>query len=97
MVIHLVLCLLHLVVVALDLAVFFVLIRVVRSWWPKPAWLGALDEAGKPIVQELLRVFEHKTFQPKSAQLRESVKLIICMGVLALLRVVFTTTLRLVA
>jgi hypothetical protein len=50
--INLLLSFVHLVLIALDVAIFFVLIRMLCYRWHWP-WLEAFDAVGKPLVDRL--------------------------------------------
>ena len=78
----LVMFLLYIIRMAVELACFFVLIKVLQNVCPRDRLLAAFSHAGKPIVDGLLSLFEkHST----ARRLRENVKLVICAGVLSII------------
>ena len=78
------LLLLNLLLMSLDLSVFFLLTRVAARAWPlKP--LLAFDHAGKPLVDLLVELFD-RVVKPRSGRIREGAKLAFCLATATLAR-----------
>jgi len=85
---HLVLSALYLVMIAIDILMFFFVIRIVRMKW-EPQLVVYFDELGKPSVDCVLGVFDHQSLQPKASELRQGARLGISLACLWILRLAF--------
>ena len=72
--------LLWLVATAIDVVLFFVLVRLLSLRWSVP-WIVTFDAVGRPLVNGLLTVFE-KIKRGNLRRLREGPKLVLCMAIL---------------
>ena len=85
-------CLLYFVCVGLDVAMFFLQVRLILLW-KNINWLIPFDNTGKPLVNAVIGKVPRflKTQKPLS----EKGKLIAALVVLAIARVILGTILRL--
>ena len=84
---------LFLVLTALDIAMFFVVVRIVTRRW-RARWIVAFDTVGKPLVDGMLGVFGQTTLRPQERRMREGPKLVLCLIILWLVRATVILTLR---
>ena len=91
-IIYLLMCLLYFICVGLDIAMFFLQIRLVMLW-RNVNWLVPFDDAGKLLVNAVTAKVPQllKTQNPLS----ERGKLIVALVVFAIARVIVGTILRL--
>ena len=84
---------LFLVLTALDIAMFFVVVRIVTRRWPA-RWIVAFDAAGKSLVDGILGVFGQTTQRAQERRMREGPKLVLSLIILWLVRATVILTLR---
>ncbi len=91
-IIYLLMCLLYFICVGLDIAMFFLQIRLVMLW-RNVNWLVPFDDAGKLLVNAAIAKIPQflKTQKPLS----ERGKLIIALVVFAIARIILGIILRL--
>lgn len=80
---------LWLVGTAIDIALFFLAIRMLRRTW-SARWLEAFDSVGRPLVDGMLEVLDKNVARWNSAHLREGPKLVLCMMILWSVRFLVT-------
>jgi len=89
---YLLMCFLYFVCVGLDIAMFFLQIRLVLLW-RTVNWLVPFDNTGKSLVNAVIAKVPQ--FLRTQHQLSERGKLIIALVVFALARIILGTILRL--
>jgi len=89
---YLLMCCLYFVCVGLDVAMFFLQIRLILLW-RNVNWLTPFDNAGKPLVNTVIAKVPQ--FLGTQNQLSERGKLIIALAVFAIARIILGTFLRL--
>ena len=85
------LCFLHFVCVGLDIAMFFLQIRLVVLW-RNVSWLVPFDDAGKRLVNAVTAKVSQ--FVKTQSPLSERGKLIVALVAFAIARVILGTILR---
>lgn len=71
----------YFLVVAIDITVFFVLVRLVVSKW-NWKWLQAFDRAGQQVIESLFQILDWKCFRLHNLRIRDKAKL--CLSLVAL-------------
>ena len=89
---YLLMCFLYFVCIGLDVAMFFMQIRLVLLWRTLK-WLIPFDNAGKSLVDAVTAKVPR--FVKTQTPLSERGKLIIALAVFAIARIILGTTLRL--
>ena len=78
---------LYVVIVGLDITIFFLAVRIVNSRWPW-RWVVSFDSVGRPIVDGIVEVLDHKSVLSKTGQMASTTKLAICLISLCVVRLI---------
>jgi len=88
---NLVLSIMHLALIVIDLLFLWTLTRLLRHHW-NPAWLAALDAAGKPLldwytsrIEKAARHINQRTFSEKAILVMAVITLLLARLFLAVL------------